>query len=244
MSWRRSFWLLVTSATGRPFRRLYTCYGKWLGYKEVQNFRAAPLCVLQLWHTPVIQCWYCIVLSSYVASILASSFFKSTNIMKLCVLSYWYQIYILISTGSELYVLAWLHTVFKFEKLIARLHWKNIRREDAGILCVYLIFVTRKTSLFAITIPRLFNASYHGSKPLSKNVMFQILTWKTQCLSPWRNLTAAVVLRSSKQKVTLKQEIDLLSFVFKALVLSFHRSSVREVNHIGVDDFKVNFDIW
>ena len=122
---------------------------------------------------------------------------------------------------------------------------KNLRMEDAAILGVFTcFFVTRKTSLFAITIPHLFNASYHGSKPLSKNVMFQILTWKTQCHSPWRNLTAAVVLRSSKQNVTLKQEIDLLSFVSKALVESFHRSSVREVNYIGVDDFKVNFDIW
>ena len=44
-------------------------------------------------------------------------------------------------------------------------------------------------------------------------------------------------------KCDIKQEIDLLSFVSKALVLSFHRSSVREVNHIGVDDFKVKFDI-
>ena len=47
--------------------------------------------------------------------------------------------------------------------------------------------------------------------------------------------------------VTLKQEIELLSFISKALVLSYHRWSVRQVHHREFDDFKVKLtsvNIW
>ena len=102
------------------------------------KLQSSPVMRLQLWHTsdtvlvlhrPFFLC--CLNFSL--------QFFKSTNTMKLCVLSCWYQVYILISTGSELYVIDINIITHSFK--IARLYWRNIRREDAGILGVFTWFL-------------------------------------------------------------------------------------------------------